>query len=140
MRFILLFVVAMAAISICQGATAGTGTCSASLSKVCAGCQDINTRCAYCRSGYQCMGSKANNCYCSANAAWNCPAAAGPNCLSCSPACPGTGGAMKCQSWTAQMGCVLCAAGYKPKQSSTPLAAKTCGWANVTTCVPLNGR
>jgi hypothetical protein len=145
---VLLFLVAMATIvSICQG---GNGPCTASVSKVCAYCQDVNTRCAVCKPGYQCKGSKASNCYCSANSAYACPAAAtSVGCLSCSPFCPGfgtsylsSGTTPQCMNkWNPQYGCSMCAQGYKIQQTLTPIAAgvaklpSSCGYVNVTTCV-----
>jgi hypothetical protein len=126
----ILFIVAMAAlISICQSA----GTCSASTAKTCAYCQDVNTRCGYCKQGYQCLGSKASNCYCSANSAYACPSAAGPNCLSCSPPCPGISAGCQ-KNWNPQWGCTKCAPGYIPTSSSVPLPGTKCEFNYVVTC------
>ena len=140
---VILFLVAMAAIvSICQGA----GPCTASVSKVCAFCQDVNSRCAVCKPGYQCLGTKASNCYSSANAAYACPAAA-KNCLSCSPPCPGAGNLKSAVSaacllnWNVQYGCAVCLKGYRGSFSLVPILGNppntpACRFVNVTTCVP----
>jgi hypothetical protein len=132
---VLLFLVAMAAIvSICRG---GNGKCSSSVSKVCAVCQDINSRCAYCKSGYQCQGSSAANCYCSANPAYVCPA----NCAVCSAPCSGTGTKQACvRYWKPAYGCLRCASGYTLIQSAIPLptgvagSKSACYNNNITIC------
>jgi hypothetical protein len=149
---VVLFLVAMATIvSISEGSKSfiTNGQCSSSVSKVCAYCQDVNTRCAICKPGYQCLGSKASNCYCSANAASACPAAAS-NCLSCSALCPGTGTAFLsmaacAKSWNTQWGCSVCQNGFVPTQTLIPIPAgvpkpsKSCGMVNVTTCAVKSG-
>lgn len=131
-------------VSICLGSS---GACTASVATTCAFCQDVNSRCAWCKPGYQCLGTKAKNSRCSANSAFKCPAAAGPNCISCSAPCAGTGLGMGGQcvaKWQPQWGCAECATGYKNQQTQIPIpglaagAVTACSTVNVTTCVKNN--
>jgi hypothetical protein len=104
--------------------------------------QDVKSNCAYCANGYKCNKNKT----CSQSSAYKCPAAAGPNCLSCSPTCSGVGSMVaSCMtSWQAQWGCSLCAKNYVNVASTTPIPpgsnsyninkGNVCGVTNVMTC------
>ena len=103
MRVILL-IVALAAL-IATPAFAGGWKCNVAN---CAYCQDSKKKCKYCANGYKPAGKKS----CVQDSAFNCPAAAAPNCVSCSPASPGSG-IFYCDNWNPAAGCSKCAAGYK---------------------------
>ena len=102
MRVILL-IVALAAL-IATPAFAGKWKCNVAN---CAYCQGSKKKCKYCADGYKPSGKKS----CVQDSAYNCPATAAPNCLSCSPASPGSG-LLACQTWNPAAGCTVCAKGY----------------------------
>jgi hypothetical protein len=127
-----LFIMAFAAlIAICQGG--GWKKCNVAN---CAKCQDSKKKCKFCAEGYVASGKRS----CVPNSAYNCPAAAGPNCVSCSPASPG-GGNLCTKNWNATWGCTLCAQGYQWAASTTPFPSgtgKQCGKTSVLTCISDN--
>ena len=132
MRAVLLIVAFAALFVICQGG--GFNKCNVAN---CAMCQDVRTKCRYCADGYVAQGRKN----CVKNSAYNCPAAAGPNCVSCSP--PSPGNVAGCQKdWNATWGCTQCEKAYTLTKSTTPLPSgtkKKCGSKYVRTCGPQGG-